>query len=282
MAIADDAVIRRIDVEPAGIPSPGCQPGVRRIGADERRRRGGIGRGRCVAEIAAHVARREVERSEAGDLEMGEVLADAALVHEHVLDRRRGGRGGRVVDEIPMDPPREVDDPLGPGPPWRKRGACIVRQLRQRAHERGDADELDRRRRGSGAVADLLPGDPRQRLPGRGSGDGDSARRGDCQTEVHLTDREHRHMIAEPIDPRGARGGRGVDGKGVEQDLLVGRVAGAEMDLVVAHRHLLRIGVDRRVHDLVDRRGGAVLRSLGIDVDHAGTPPGGGPAQARA
>ena len=73
---AREAAVGGIELDPAVRRAPHRHPGVRRRIADQLLTafsRSGIG-----AQVAAHVARRQAARTQAGDHEMREVLADAA------------------------------------------------------------------------------------------------------------------------------------------------------------------------------------------------------------
>src|SRR5690242_14102511 len=67
-------VVCRIDVNPAVVRRIGREPGVRRVGPDEPRLAGR----RTRYEIAAHITGRQSERTKAADLQMREILANAA------------------------------------------------------------------------------------------------------------------------------------------------------------------------------------------------------------
>src|SRR5512134_1162513 len=69
-----DEIVGRVDVYPSLARRPHGKPGVRGVGADEllpARRRPGV-------KIPADIARRQSQRPQAGDLQMREVLTDAA------------------------------------------------------------------------------------------------------------------------------------------------------------------------------------------------------------
>ena len=68
-------------------PAPGHQAEHQACEASAPTRRGRPGGG-MRAQIAAHIARRQAQRPQAGDLQMGEILADAAALFEECLDRR--------------------------------------------------------------------------------------------------------------------------------------------------------------------------------------------------
>ena len=94
--IDGDAVVGRVDVDPAVPGHVEREPGVRGVGADQARL---VGRRRRF-EVAADVARRQAERAQAGDLQVGEVLADAAPLPEDVGDRRRDRGRARLEREV--------------------------------------------------------------------------------------------------------------------------------------------------------------------------------------
>src|SRR5436190_22636988 len=70
-----------IDIDPADARAKEGHPGVRGISADEA---GLIGR-RIGFQVSADIAGGQPERAEAGDLELGEVLANAAAILEYFL-----------------------------------------------------------------------------------------------------------------------------------------------------------------------------------------------------
>ena len=84
MLFLGDHIVGRIEVDPAEFGRPDRDPSVGRIRAGELRLAlGGIGE-----KVPAHIARGEAERPQACDFEVREVLADAALDLQHLLDRR--------------------------------------------------------------------------------------------------------------------------------------------------------------------------------------------------
>src|SRR5215217_7300325 len=69
-------VIRWVDVQPPCAGTIHGYPGVRRIGSDQARpSRRGVG-----SQVSADIPRRQVHRSEAGNLHMREILAHAAAL----------------------------------------------------------------------------------------------------------------------------------------------------------------------------------------------------------
>jgi len=94
------AVVGRIEFRPASAGYVYRQPGVRRIGSDQA----GLARRRQGFQIAADVARRQSQISQAGDHQVGEILANAAPLAQDLFERR-GDRGEmRIVSEFPINP----------------------------------------------------------------------------------------------------------------------------------------------------------------------------------
>src|SRR5262245_24968734 len=75
VAHSGDHVVGRIEVDPTSFGTEGRDPRVRRIGADHFR----LARRRLREEITAHISRGETHRTEATDLQVGEVLAHTAF-----------------------------------------------------------------------------------------------------------------------------------------------------------------------------------------------------------
>ncbi len=87
-------------------PLPGTRRSTRR--ARRRRRPGAGGLGRQGAEVAADVAGRQAERAQAGDLQMREILADAAPFFEESFHGSAHFGGFGIEDEILVDAAGEV------------------------------------------------------------------------------------------------------------------------------------------------------------------------------
>ncbi len=258
------AVVRRVDVEPAGATTPGGEPGVGGVGPHHAGVVGSFA-GRAVhpplvAEIAAHVAGREAEGAQAGDLEVGEVLANAAAMGEDLLHGRARGGGGGVVDEVAVDSPGEIHHRLGPRAAGRERLPGPLGQLRRPANEWRVEYKLaggDRLGRGRGCdfIADRLPRHRRELVPRPGRIDGDAARGRHHEPLVPLLDGEAADLVAEVVGRGGDPGRGGIDLHRRGQQPLPRQRPGHEVDLVVADGHRLRIGVDRRVPHVVPHGG---------------------------
>ena len=104
------------DSKPPERPEPFYKTPTCVVGPDEPR----LTRGRRRNEIPAHVSRRESNRPQAADLEMGEVLTDATTKPQHLVQRRADVRGRLVVAEIVVNPPCEVQQRLQPRPSRRE------------------------------------------------------------------------------------------------------------------------------------------------------------------
>ena len=91
-------------INPAEARAKHGEPGVGGGRSDER----GFARRRFGAKIAADVSGRQTERSQTGDAEVREVLADAAPVLDHFFQWRGDGGGDLVVFEIGVDATVEI------------------------------------------------------------------------------------------------------------------------------------------------------------------------------
>ena len=92
---ADEAVVGGIVVDPAVARDVDGHPRVHGVGADE----GGLAGRRLGAEITAHVGGGEAEAAGAGEVEVGEILADAAAgLQDRGEVRAEVGRGGVEVE----------------------------------------------------------------------------------------------------------------------------------------------------------------------------------------
>lgn len=105
VAFAREEIIGGIEVNPTGIATPELNPGVRSVGADEfgsaRRRRG--------FKIAADVTSGQAESAQAGDLEVGEILANTAALIKYLLQGSSDSGGFGVELEISMNAVRQIE-----------------------------------------------------------------------------------------------------------------------------------------------------------------------------
>src|SRR5689334_24829714 len=93
-------IIRRVHVDPTKAMGIERNPGVRGVRTGKP---GAAGR-RIGFEIAADVAGGQSERTEAADLQMGEILTDAASMLEDFLQWRRHRRCPGIKLEVVMNP----------------------------------------------------------------------------------------------------------------------------------------------------------------------------------
>src|ERR1039458_1739309 len=97
-------IVRRIKIHPADIGTKNREPGVARVRADKPL----LARRRARAQVAADITRRQTQRTQAGDGEMREILADAAALFQNFFKRRRH-RGGRGIEfEIGKNPAVQI------------------------------------------------------------------------------------------------------------------------------------------------------------------------------
>ncbi len=183
---------------------------------------------------------------------MREVLAHAAALLEHLLDRRRDIRGAGIEAEIGEDPPRQVHHAVEHRPALRKRAARVVGDRQRRPGEPGRAAVLDDVEIEAAAghrhfLVEPIPGGGRREIGGGRRVRLDRAARVQDQFLVRHLDVEDDERIAEPVDAVVAHGRRGLD------------------DQVVAQRRLALDGARRHVHEMLrlgDRRRVAVVRPV--------------------
>src|SRR5581483_1267348 len=120
-----EQVVRRVDVDPAGRAAPGCQPGVRGVRPDPA----SLTRCRASPQVATDVAGAQAERAETGDLNVSEVLADAAAIPERLLQGCVDSGRTRIVDEVGVDAGRQVEDAREDRPAGWERQPGVVRQF---------------------------------------------------------------------------------------------------------------------------------------------------------
>src|SRR5580704_13818705 len=99
MTIRGYAVVGGVEIHPAGSRTPYGAPCVRCVGADQAR----SARWRHGSQIATDITRRQSQRSHACDLQMGEILTDAAALFKESFDGS-GNLGSLLVEaEILVD-----------------------------------------------------------------------------------------------------------------------------------------------------------------------------------
>jgi hypothetical protein len=81
---------------------------------------------RISFEIAADVSSREPLRAQAGELEMREILADAAARFEYVCQRAGDCGCGRIKRKILVDPSRQIANGIKDRAARRKRTPGVI------------------------------------------------------------------------------------------------------------------------------------------------------------
>ena len=100
-----DEVVGRVEMDPARLlAAPHRDPGMAGIGAAQR----DLFLGMDGADVARDIARREAVGAQRGDHDMREILADAGLALEHLVQGRRDVGGAGMVFEIGLDAPGEL------------------------------------------------------------------------------------------------------------------------------------------------------------------------------
>jgi hypothetical protein len=188
-------------------------------------------RRRIGAQVARDVARRQALTAQAGEHDVGEILADAAALLEHLVDLGRDrGRPGLEL-EVGMDPAAQVDDRLEPvAARGEARRGISARRFRP-GHERArfaqpHRGEVVLGRFAANRVANRLPGD---RLGLREVGplaDLDLREHAHAQQRMRAVDREMggrrcRRRLAPPAPLVGGR----LDPQLVRHHVLPGQLA---------------------------------------------------------
>ena len=112
VAVRRNTVVGRIEIHPSGAWSPCRAPRVGCVGSHQTR----LARRRKCSEITTYVARGQPKRTQTGDLQMREILADAAPLFEERLNRRTDFRGLVIESKIPIDPMRKIAHAFEHGP----------------------------------------------------------------------------------------------------------------------------------------------------------------------
>ena len=142
VALAGEGPVGRVVADPAGLAAaPGAHPGMHGVGALQAL---GAGR-RNGAQEAADIGGGNADAAQAGDHQVREILADAALQLEDPA--RRGLDLGRllVVAEVAVDALAEVPDDLLHGRGAREALAGVGGDLAVQRHARTAGDEMVRR-----------------------------------------------------------------------------------------------------------------------------------------
>ena len=212
-----------IEADPAVVgAAPQINPGVCGVGAFEARPAGrGVG-----ADVAADIGGGETEATQAGDHDVGEVLADAAALLESLCGRRGDLRGIRIIGETGLDRAGEVEGGVGDRPTGREAHPRVVGdRLDDRGHHRrieevrGRAG-LKRLRRG-GLITGQLPRRLEQQRGQAGANDADARAGLDGQLAVRGLDDGGQHLFAELADARTDMAGRRGDDDVMREQGLV-------------------------------------------------------------
>ena len=211
--------------------------------------------GRPREQIAADIARGQAHRAQAGNLDMREILADALLVPQHLLDRRRNVGRSALIGEALIDARGQVAHRIEQraafgkararefmdlaGWPDVPRGAGIedrLESLGPKVRPKLRRDIVPARRIGGIEVLRRLHIRPRPRM--------------DREHGVVLLDGDDGGGIAEIVDQIGFRSGSRVDRQAVVQDFLPRMLPGLQMQQMMGLRNRRRIAVDCAMADL--------------------------------
>ena len=188
---------------------------------------------------------------------MGEILTDAAAARENLDERRRDLGRLRIIGEIGVDAPHQVEGRFENRPPRRKTFARIggdrVQQRRQPSREQKMRRRLgvERFRRG-GVRAHGLPGRG-QRGGGRGAPPHRDARlERDPQPRMRRVDPRLDEAIAEKIEPLSPPRGLGRQLDGAFQYALTAVAARDQSQRAMRRGNRRGVAVCRHVADVVD------------------------------
>src|ERR1039458_8354664 len=90
-----------------------CHPCVRCVRTGQAL----LARRYVVEHVSAHIARRQAERTQTTEHQMGEILAHATSMLEHLAHLRSHGRRLRIVAELSLDAARQIEHRLEPRAP---------------------------------------------------------------------------------------------------------------------------------------------------------------------
>src|SRR5262249_6742545 len=121
-----DQVVGWIEIDPSEIETVNRQPGVRGIRAAKALLAGGIVR----AQVAADIASRQPQRAQTGNLQMREILTDAAPQVKDLVQRRVDGGGLAVVAKVGVDAFGQLADCGEQRPTRRERRGRVGSQIR--------------------------------------------------------------------------------------------------------------------------------------------------------
>ena len=219
---------------------------------------------RIGAQIAADIGRRQAQPAQAGDHDVGEVLADAAADLEGLAGRGRDSGGFAVIDELGVDSRHQVDRGLDDRAARREARPRIVgngrreRRARRRIEKGRRAVGAERRRR-KGRRADRLPGGAGRGVRRRSRVHIDPRHRLDDQDLVRLVDDQGQCLFAERAGALQAVRRLWGDGDGVFQQGLGGGGGRRQAQHAARIAHLRLVGVGGPVPHPVDHASAASL-----------------------
>ena len=140
MAVRWHKIIRRIHIDPANPRTIRRQPCMRSIRAHQPRLPGR----RIRSQVSTHVASRQIERTQAGDLKLRKILAHAPLLPENLFGRGADGGHLRVESKILVNPRCQIKQRLAERPSRDKRRRSVRGKLRARPDARRFKSKLVR------------------------------------------------------------------------------------------------------------------------------------------
>lgn len=253
VAVAGEDVVGGVGVDPAELfAAEDGDPRVGGIGADEAFlawRGSGF-------EVTADVAGGEAEGAQAGDHDLGEVLADAAALFEDFGDGGGDVGGFGIEEKVLIDAAVEVGDAVEDGASGGEGGAGVVSEGGSGGDEGGGVGEFGGGvnalfERGGAGVAQAFPGGGSKGVDGIGIVDFDEAAGDDLQLGVGAGDFEIEGGVAEVVHARGTFDGFGPDVDFMPWALLAGEGSGGQTCQVVADGYRALVGVGGAMDDAV-------------------------------
>ncbi len=250
--IRGQLIVGRIDIGPANARTIEGQPGMRGVGANQA-----FLAVRWIGEqVAADVAHGQAKSTQATNLQVSEILANAAPVGQHLGKRRRDGGCLRIVLKFLVNAARQVENAFQKRPPRRKRRPRIIQQLRPDLDIAGIEDILI----GVDSFGTMVGTHLRRgQVPGRHWHFG----RGDRGGNLHRVVRRHRQLRMRLLNGEKERGIAEIvrivqqhAWQGRYQDLrtpagLARPAARLQVQEVVAEGHRLAVDVRRGMIDAV-------------------------------
>ncbi len=246
-------IVGRVEIDPAEFRQKYRDPGMRSVRTAQLL----LARRRLGQQIARDIAGRQPHRAGAGDEQMGEVLADAALLRQHLRQRRRHRGGRRIIGEFVADALVEVEQAAHQRTALHETDRGIGPQIGRHGDEGTVETEIRHLHQG-------LAGEIGQRIarPGPGIpeiGVGKFARAhldlaGDLHREdsMRIAQTEKSGRIAVIIDPALIDLGRlRRDAQLGPQAGLVRRLARRQMRLMMGQQHRIAVAVGRDMLDAV-------------------------------